>query len=115
MRSASKREQTCPLGLLSISSASRPLVPFQAAKVDFRPQTLRSASLRIRRIACGYHWKRGQNRIFDPEGSGGASGSLHRSIGIEMELGQYADGKVVYFLQIPTLVAGFLQQSFGAM
>ena len=32
-----------------------------------------------------------------------------------MILGQYADGKMVHFLQIPTLVAGFLQQSLDAM
>jgi hypothetical protein len=60
------------------------------------------------------HWTRGQSGILILQGSGDASGSLHRSIGIEMELGQYADGKMVHFLQIPTLVAGFLQQSLGA-
>ena len=48
------------------------------------------------------------------KGSGDASGSFHRSIGIEMELGQYTDGKVVHFLQTPTLVGGFLQQSLDA-
>jgi hypothetical protein len=32
-----------------------------------------------------------------------------------MELCQQTDGKMVHFLQVPTLVAGFLQQSLGAM
>jgi hypothetical protein len=109
MRSASRPVPWPSFHLIGISSRFKPL----KSNLDHKRSEV--LPLKLDGLLADIIGNEAKSGTLILKGSGDASGSPHRSIGIEMVLGQYADGKMVHFLQIPTLVAGFLQQSLGAM